>query len=152
MKELRIRVLGKSGLACGNGFDYNSATDPVYPLTQYIVLGTDTGYVEMDVTNFLNSPVKVIASIDGVPLINTGYFGDDTRQVILDDYNTANGYPLETMFPNVAGDVLPFYFDKTTTANQTLRIDCYAPLSNAQDSPNHFRVFVKCPDPNNFPT
>lgn len=147
MKELIINVKAKTDFSCGAGFDYVS-DDAIYPLTKYIELSNAVGYVLVDVINNTNAPLKVKGYIENSIVFDSGYVGDDNRQLALDDFNTNNNYPLETITYSPVGTTNIYSFYKNVTANQVLKLECYAPLSVIEDSPNGFEIFIHCPDPN----
>lgn len=147
MKRLTIKVRPKVDVYCGAGGRYDSG-NAIFPFIRYVDLGTDIGFVQVELTNTLGSPVKMKVYLEDSLVIDTGYLGETFRQQALDDFNSNNGYPQENIIQSSPGATTTHYFNKTSSANQVAKVECYAPLSLMEDSPNKFNFVVKCPNPN----
>ena len=109
-------------IPCGAGTSYSGGVS--YPTIQNVTLGSDTGIVYLNFDAY-GVPDKFIVEFDGVEVINTGYRGNLSQQIALDNALIALGEPTETIAGTGAG-ILSF---NKTTATTIATVKVYAPIT-----------------------
>lgn len=140
-------TVAQAGIPCGAGTSF--AGGQQFPSTQYVQLGSETGLVAFQFKTF-NNPDKFEVWIDGVKVLDTGYWGNPTtHQSQLDAYLTEHGLPTETINPLtstqtdddtwIPGGYEVMTFNKTSTAS-IAEVRVYGPLPGTA-----WRFRMDCP-------
>ena len=107
---------------CGAGTSFQGGVS--FPSVQNVTLGSDIGIVTFNFDAY-GVPDKFIVEFDGVEVINTGYRGNTSQQVYLNNALAALGLPPENIISPPSGTAS---FNKTT-ATTTATVKVYAPIS-----------------------
>tara|TARA_R110000796_G_scaffold72678_4_gene164023 strand:+ start:822 stop:1646 length:825 start_codon:yes stop_codon:yes gene_type:complete len=107
---------------CGAGTSFQGGVS--FPSVQNVTLGSDIGIVTFNFDAY-GVPDKFIVEFDGVEVINTGYRGNTSEQVYLNNALAALGLPPENIISPPSGTAS---FNKTT-ATTTATVKVYAPIS-----------------------
>ena len=107
---------------CGAGTSFQGGVS--FPSVQNVTLGSDIGIVTFNFDAY-GVPDKFIVEFDGVEVINTGYRGNTSQQVYLNNALAALGLPPENIISPPSGTAS---FNKNT-ATTTATVKVYAPIS-----------------------
>lgn len=111
------------------------------PYETYVYLGTDLGSVNV-LFDTGNVPDKMQLFMDGIKVLDTGYYGDPFYQDQLNTILAAQGLPPETITKSAGvGEYNQFYFYKTSTTS-TLTVNIYSPFGSGS-----WRYEIDCPQP-----
>ena len=110
------------------------------PVSQNVFLGAATGNVPVAFDTG-NVPDRMEIVIDGVVVLDTGYWGDPARQADLNAALAAQGLPPSTITRSAGVNQYDYFnFNKTSTSSvATVRI--YSPLDSGS-----WRYIVYCPN------
>lgn len=109
-------------IPCGSSSSFTGGQS--YPTLNVVTLGSGLGTVTLTFDAY-GIPDKFIVTIDGTPVLNTGYRGDSNQQANLDAALSDRGLPSE---PIVGGPSGSMTFEKTT-ASTTAEVEVWAPIA-----------------------
>ena len=141
MSNLKIKIAAiSSGVPCGSNVSYSGGVS--YPTEKTIQLGNNSGDIRINFQTY-GVPDRLVAFLDNIQVLDTGYIGSPSHQTTLNNWLTQNNEQPQTITDNF-NSIIQYYITKTSTNPQNLILKIYAPLSGTA-----WDIFVDCPKPIN---